>query len=123
MVHHRQIFSKSGKSNLCWHCDIGWNAPLLESGFFNDKEITELIEIGAVGEVAGWAYDKNGTLLTKGTNNRIAGVPLEQPVQRLTIGVAGGLHKQEAIIAALKSRLINGLITDEAVAESILQTV
>ena len=101
--------------------DIGWNAPLHESGFINDKEITELMELGAVGEVAGWAYDKHGVLLTKGTNTRIAGVPLEQPVQRLTIGVAGGLHKKEAILAALKGRLINGLITDETVAESILQ--
>ena len=101
--------------------NIDWNAPLHESGFINDKEITELMELDAVGEVAGWAYDKNGKLLTKGTNTRIAGVPLEQPVHRLTIGVAGGLHKQEAILAALKGRLINGLITDEAVAESILQ--
>ena len=100
--------------------NIGWNAPLHESGFINDKEITELMELGAVGEVAGWAYDKHGVLLKKGTNTRIAGVPLEQPVQRLTIGVAGGLHKKEALLAALKGRLINGLITDEAVAESIL---
>ena len=101
--------------------NIGWNAPLHESGFINDKEIAELMELGAVGEVAGWAYDKHGTLLTKGTNTRIAGVPLEQPVQRLTIGVAGGLHKKDALLAALKGRLINGLITDEAVAESILR--
>ena len=103
--------------------NIGWNAPLHESGFINDKEITELMELGAVGEVAGWAYDKHGVLLKKGTNTRIAGVPLEQPVQRLTIGVAGGLHKKEALLAALKGRLINGLITDEAVAESILEMV
>ena len=101
--------------------NIGWNAPLHESGFINDREITELMELGAVGEVAGWAYDKHGTLLNKGTNTRIAGVPLEQPVRRLTIGVAGGLHKKEALLAALQGRLINGLITDEAVAKSILQ--
>lgn len=100
--------------------NIGWNAPLHESGFIDDREITELMELGAVGEVAGWAYNKQGVLLKKGTNTRIAGVPLEQPVQRLTIGVAGGLHKKEALLAALKGRLINGLITDEAVAESIL---
>ena len=100
--------------------DIGWNAPLHESGFIDDKEISELIELGAVGEIAGWAYDKHGVLLKTSTNTRIAGVPLEQPVRRLTIGVAGGLHKKEAILAALKGRLINGLITDEAVAKSIL---
>ena len=78
------------------------------------------MELGAVGEVAGWTYDKHGVLLKKAINTRIAGVPFEQPVQRLTIGVAGGLHKKEALLAALKGRLINELITDEAVAESIL---
>ncbi|MEO0987024.1 MAG: sugar-binding transcriptional regulator [Cyanobacteria bacterium J06639_14] len=100
--------------------DIAWNAPLHESGFINDQEITELIELGAVGEIAGWAYDQQGMLLPTGTNQRLAGVPLQQPVDRLTIGVAGGLHKTEAILAALKGKLINGLITDESAAEAIL---
>lgn len=101
--------------------NIGWNAPLHESGFINDQEITELIELGAIGEIAGWAYNQQGILLKKATNTRVAGVPLKQPVHRLTIGVAGGLHKKEALEAALQGRLINGLITDEAVAKSILQ--
>ena len=101
--------------------EIGWNAPLHKSGFINDQEITELIELGAVGEIAGWAYDQQGMLLQAGTNQRLAGVPLEQPVERLTIGVAGGLHKVEAILAGLNGQLINGLITDESVAEAILQ--
>ena len=116
-----QSLVKQAKVTFVGIGNIGWNAPLHESGFINDKEIAELMELGAVGEVAGWAYDKLGTLLTKGTNTRIAGVPLEQPVQRLTIGVAGGLHKKDALLAALKGRLINGLITDEAVAELILR--
>ena len=100
--------------------DVVWNGPLHESGFINDEEITELIDSGAVGEIAGWAYDRHGHLLKKGTNTRVAGVPLEQPVQRLTIAVAGGLQKKTAVLAALEGRLINGLITDESVAAAIL---
>ena len=103
--------------------NIAWNAPLHESGFISDKEITELIELGAIGEIAGWAYDNQGILLKKGTNTRVAGVPLEQPVKRLTIGIAGGIHKTDTIFAALKGKLIDGLITDETVAESILQMI
>ncbi len=99
---------------------IAWNAPLHESGFINDDEIKELVALGAIGEIAGWAYDQDGILLKKGTNTRIAGVPLEQPVKGLTIGIAGGLHKKDAIAAALQGRLINGLITDESVAEALL---
>jgi DNA-binding transcriptional regulator LsrR (DeoR family) len=100
---------------------IAWNAPLHENGFINDEEIAELMELGAVGEIAGWAYDQQGVLLKKGTNLRVASVPLEQPVNRLTIAIAGGLCKAEALLAALKGQLINGLITDEAIAKAILQ--
>lgn len=99
---------------------IAWNAPLHEDGFINDAELTELIELGAVGEIAGWAFNSQGKLLQAGTNSRVAGVPLEQPAQRLIIGVAGGLRKAEAILAALQGRLISGLITDEAAATAIL---
>lgn len=100
---------------------ISQDTPLHESGFISDEEMTELLALGAVGEIAGWAYDKKGVLLKKGTNMRVAGVPLEYPASRLTIGIAGGSHKTEAILAALQGKLINGLITDESVAESILQ--
>ncbi len=101
--------------------DIAWNAPVHENGFVDDAEISELIELGAVGEIAGWAYDRAGVLLKKGTNLRVASVPLEQPVERLMIAIAGGLRKKEALSAALAGKLINGLITDEALAKAILQ--
>ena len=100
---------------------ISQDTPLHESGFINDDEMAELLALGAVGEIAGWAYDKQGILLKKGTNSRVAGVPLEHPASRLTIGIAGGSNKTEAILAALQGKLINGLITDESVAEAILQ--
>ena len=103
--------------------EVSLNAPLHEDGFINKKEISELIEFGAIGEIAGWAYDRQGTLLSKGTNKRLAGVPLEQPVKRLMIAIAGGLDKTTAIQAALNGCLINGLITDEAVAKAILASV
>ncbi|PZV03270.1 MAG: hypothetical protein DCF32_14095 [Leptolyngbya sp.] len=99
---------------------IAWNAPLHEDGFINDAELTELIELGAVGEIAGWAFNSQGKLLQAGTNSRVAGVPLQQPAQRLIIGVAGGIRKTEAILAALHGQLISRLITDEAAATAIL---
>lgn len=100
--------------------DIAWNAPLHQNGFINDDEVAELVELGAVGEIAGWAYDRQGVLLQQGTNSRVASVPLEQPAQRLIIGVAGGAKKAEAILAALRGKLISGLIVDEAAAQAIL---
>jgi DNA-binding transcriptional regulator LsrR (DeoR family) len=102
---------------------IAWNAPLHENGFINDDEVTELIELGAAGEIAGWAYDHYGVLLQEGTNSRVASVPLEEPAQRLIIDVAGGVKKAEAILAALRGKLITQLITDEAAAQAILSKI
>ena len=104
---------------------VEWNAPMHESGFISDEEIAELIKLGAAGEIAGWAYDRQGVLLKKGTNTKVAGVPIVQPIvqsaERLMIGVAGGISKVGAIRAAMQGRLVNGLITDELVAEAILE--
>ncbi|WP_036487821.1 sugar-binding transcriptional regulator [Myxosarcina sp. GI1] len=115
-----ESLAKQAKATFIGIGDITWKAPLHENGFINDEEVAELIELGAVGEIAGWAYDQQGDLLKQGTNTRVASVSLEQPVSRLTIAVAGSINKTDAILAALKGKLINGLITDEEVAEAIL---
>jgi DNA-binding transcriptional regulator LsrR (DeoR family) len=115
-----KTLAEQAKATFVGISHIAWNAPLHEDGFINDAEVTELIELGAVGEIAGWAYDRDGVLLQAGINSRVASVPLEQPARRLIIGVAGGVKKAEAILAALRGQLITGLITDEAAAQMIL---
>lgn len=115
--------TEQAKATFVGISHIAWNAPLHQDGFIDDNEIAELIELGAVGEIAGWAYDRQGALLHEGTNSRVASVPLQQPAQRLIIGVAGGKNKVDAIFAALQGKLITGLITDEAVAHAILTQI
>jgi DNA-binding transcriptional regulator LsrR (DeoR family) len=112
--------AKQAKVTFVGISHIAWNSPLHEDGFINDEELTELIDLGAIGEIAGWAFDAQGNVLQKGSNRRVASLPLEQPAQKSTIGVAGGIGKAEAIRAALQGQLITGLITDEAAAEAIL---
>lgn len=111
---------EQAKATFVGISQIDWHAPLHQEGFINDAEVTELIELGAVGEIAGWAYDDRGVLLQKGTNTRVASVPLQEPAHRLIIGVAAGVNKADAILAALRGKLITGLITDEAAAQAIL---
>ncbi|BAY07802.1 sugar-binding transcriptional regulator [Calothrix sp. NIES-2098] len=118
-----KTLAEQAKATFVGISHIAWNAPLHQDGFINDDEVAELIELGAVGEIAGWAYDAQGVLLQKGTNNRVASVPLEQPAQRLIIGVAAGVKKVEAMLAALRGKLITGLITDEAAAQGILAKI
>lgn len=115
-----KTLAEQAKATFVGISHIAWNAPLHQDGFIDDDEIGELIELGAVGEIAGWAFNHKGVLLKQGTNRRVASVPLQQPAQRLIIGVAGGEKKVEAILAALYGKLITGLITDEVTAQAIL---
>jgi DNA-binding transcriptional regulator LsrR (DeoR family) len=83
--------------------------------------LLEIMRLGAVGELTGWAFDAKGRIIKGGTNARLTSIPPQVPAQALTIGAAVGAAKVAAIRAALKGRLINGLITDEATAVAILK--
>ncbi len=96
------------------------DAPLLADGFVTRRELDEMQAAGATGEVAGWVYDSDGHYLDVGTNTRTGGVRVEQKLDRPAIGIAAGASKVPAIFAAIKSRIINGLVTDELTAKAIL---
>lgn len=89
-------------------------------GFVTREELFEMMRLGAVGEITGWAYDARGRLIKGGTNQRLTSIPPQVPAATATIGAAVGRAKVPAIKAALAGRLINGLITDEATARAIL---
>jgi DNA-binding transcriptional regulator LsrR (DeoR family) len=90
-------------------------------GFVTREELFEMMRLGAVGEVTGWAYDAKGRLIKGGTNKRLTSIPPQLPAQTTTIAAAIGQAKVPAIGAALVGRLMNGLITDEATARAILE--
>ena len=77
---------------------------------------------GAVGEITGWAFDGQGALIDGLTNDRVLSVPLEQPAQKKVIGVAMATVRLRAVKGALRGNLINGLITNETMAELLLET-
>jgi DNA-binding transcriptional regulator LsrR (DeoR family) len=89
-------------------------------GFVTREELFEMMRLGAVGEITGWAYDAKGRLIKGGTNRRLTSIPPQVPAATATIAAAVGRAKVPAIKAALAGRLINGLITDEATARAIL---
>src|SRR4029077_19803641 len=96
-------------------------AQVLVDCFVSREELLEMMRLGAVGELPGWAFDDQGHIIKGGTNLRITSIPPRVPAQALTIGAAVGRAKVSAIRAALKGRLLNGLITDEATAGAILK--
>lgn len=96
------------------------DAPLLADGFVSRAELDEMQMAGASGEVAGWVFDSDGRYLDLGTNRRTGGVRVAPGLSRPSIGIAAGASKVPAILAAMKSRIINGLVTDEPTARVLL---
>src|SRR5262245_55830942 len=96
------------------------NAQFHLDGFIDRHELRELMKLGAVGELTGWAYDARGRFLKGGTNRRLTSLRHPVPATALTVAAALGPAKVPAILAALRGRLINGLITDEATAKALL---
>jgi DNA-binding transcriptional regulator LsrR (DeoR family) len=90
-------------------------------GFVSREELFEMMRLGAVGELTGWAFDAKGRIIDGGTNQRLTSIPPQVPAKALTIGAAVGPAKVPAIAAALKGRLVNGLVTDETTASAILK--
>ncbi len=100
--------------------DLGSSAPLYEDGFINDPELKALQKAGAVAEIVGWAFDRDGRMIEGITNDRVASAPLPSRERSLVIALAMGERKLPGIRAALTRRLINGLITDETTAAALL---
>jgi DNA-binding transcriptional regulator LsrR (DeoR family) len=95
-------------------------APLHVDGFLSRVDLEALIASGAAGEITSWVYDHDGHLLDCAHNRSVASAPLPKAADRAVIAVAVGEGKVTAVMAALKGHLINGLITSEATAESLL---
>src|SRR5215469_14943312 len=83
------------------------NAQFHVDGFITREELLELMRLGAVGELTGWAFDAGGQFIQGGSNRRLTSVPHPVPAASLTVAAALGPAKVPAIVAALRGRLIN----------------
>jgi len=93
--------------------NLGLNSPLHIDGFITKKELEELLKQGAVGEMISWVFDC-------AVNERVTSTPLKENSDEPVYAIAAGKEKVLAILGALRSKLINGLITSEYTAERLL---
>jgi len=96
-------------------------SALIKNNIFSNKEIQELNNRGAVGNICCHFYDKDGKE-TRLENRKVVGINLEdlKKIKRV-IGIAGGFEKIGAIKGALNGNLINELITDDITAKELLK--
>lgn len=96
-------------------------ATLVKEGYLNTNDIEIFKSMGAAGDLLSQFYDKNGAVLDFALHKQLVSTDIKQ-LKSLNhvVGVASGLEKREAIIGALKGGYIDVLITDEAVAKSLI---
>jgi len=100
--------------------EMGDEAPLYVDRFLTREELAAERADGAVGEICGWIFDRDGRILTGRAGARTASAPIPDRDRATVIALAKGRRKLPAIAAALRGRLVNGLITDESTADALL---
>lgn len=96
---------------------------LTSSGnIFSRAERQSLSEIGAVGDICFRFFDENGVPVKSPLMKRVIGIPLETlKATPRVVGLAGGLQKCTSILAALRGKWVNVLITDRRAADKLLE--
>jgi DNA-binding transcriptional regulator LsrR (DeoR family) len=114
-----------GKVNVAY-IGIGVPSPngvLYRSSIINSREIADLQQQGAVGDIALRFFNAEGQPIHSDLDERVIGISLQQLKQcDRVVGVAGGASKRDVVYAVLKSKLINILITDHLLAAALLET-
>jgi DNA-binding transcriptional regulator LsrR (DeoR family) len=115
--------SRAAEATFVGIGQVDRHAPLHQDGFITDDDLEELLGRGAVGEILGWAIDREGRLVDSSVQQRVTSVPLQVPPERPFIAMAGGVDKGMALAAALRGGWLTGLITDEVAARFILDLI
>lgn len=89
--------------------------------FCTREEIERLKETGAVGEILVNFIDINGKQVKTDLDGRMFGLGI-QDLKKIptTIGIGGGMEKAPAILGALRSGCFDVLVTDQRVAQKII---
>lgn len=95
---------------------------LARSGnIFSARELADLADAGAVGDISLRFFDKDGKTVKTPLDDRVIGISLEDltRIERV-IALAGGAKKVDAIAGALRTGVIDMLVTDKFTAERLI---
>lgn len=92
------------------------STTLYRNGFIKKEDFTNITS-GCIGDINSHFYDKDGNKCQTILQDRVIGMSLDQLRKvRYVMAVAGGENKIDAIIGALKGRIVNIIITDNKTA-------
>jgi DNA-binding transcriptional regulator LsrR (DeoR family) len=97
------------------------NSVFVERGALGPEAVAELREAGAVGEICGRFFDRSGAECDTLWRDQVMSVEAEQ-LRKIpqVIGVVSGNDRSEAIAAAIRGKLLKGLVIDETGAAALL---
>ena len=96
----------------------------VSTGLVETAELADLREAGAVGDMCGRFFDRDGNECESPYSERVVAIGLEDLRRAKTsIAMACGPQKVAAIGGALRGKLINRLVTDEETARSVLEDI
>lgn len=89
--------------------------------YIGEEHLPSLLEAGAVGDICGIYYDREGKIIKSGLEDRMIAAGLDQ-IKKIdsVVAVACGADKAVAVLGALRTGLIAALFVDQDMAEQIL---
>ena len=97
------------------------DATIVQMGYLEAVDVRELRDQHVVGDILGQFFDASGRVVPLPIHDRRIGIELSE-LARIpkVVGVAGGLHKVEAILGALRGGFLDVLVTNELAALRLL---
>ncbi|MCR4432040.1 MAG: sugar-binding transcriptional regulator [Tepidanaerobacteraceae bacterium] len=101
--------------------NIDETSSFFKTGYLKDKDLESLKKENAVGDICAHFFDIDGKLCTQ-LDRRVISISTEdiKKIPRV-IGVATGEEKAKSILGALRSNMLDVLITDEITAKHIME--
>ncbi len=98
------------------------NSAFIERGVLSPADLATLRAQGAVGEICGRFYDRNGRECKTEFRSRVVSIGVNELRQiKEVVGVTNGRERAQAITAALRGGILKSLIIDEEGAQAILE--
>ncbi len=100
------------------------HCTLLQDGYLTKAQVNQLRRSNVVGDTGCIFFDQSGQTVMTSLTRRVVGI--DEPTMRAIptrLGIAGGSSKILPIVGALRSGLVNVLVTDETAANGVLTAV
>lgn len=103
---------------------IDRNSGQYRAGYLDDGDLETIAGRGAIGEICGSYFSRDGSRVALEMNGRTVGLDFEGLKKAPTrVAMGWGVRKALANIGAARSGLVNVLITDEGTAREMLDTL